>query len=180
MKMKFSIKDLAIGLLLGTAGVALAATVTTPYLSGGTAMTSGHAVMATSDGFGIQDSGVAIASLNKVVYPLSWTAGMNLATNDIPMGFTGLAATAQAAVCVPEVLAGGAATIDIYYAPSGTACTSGTKINTNACNANTGATTEFNMGVTNSSIPINSTICAHATGFGTTNGSGVVQLTVTQ
>ncbi len=67
--MKYTIKGVALGFLLGSTGVAFAATVTSVYLSGGTPMTAGHVAVATSDGLGIQDGGAAVATSST----LTWT-----------------------------------------------------------------------------------------------------------
>jgi hypothetical protein len=55
------LSGLAIGLSIGLVGSAFGVTATTVYLSGGTAGTPGHVAVFTSDGFGIQDGGAAVA-----------------------------------------------------------------------------------------------------------------------
>jgi len=100
--------------------------------------------------------------------PLSWGANLNLSTPTVgvSIGDIDSARTVYSIKCRPDVVVGGAATIDVYATPSGTALNAGTKLNTTSCNANTGAGTEQNMGVASASIPANSWIGVVATGAG--------------
>jgi hypothetical protein len=156
--------------------IAYAADTRAPYMLT-PPFTSGHLVTATSDGLGIQDSGSGVSR----IFQLTWGPGQNLATNTLPMGQTGAASTAVAAVCIiGNVAAGGTASLDVYYAASGTALGSGTKISTTPCNANGTINTSQSMFSGSVAVPANSFYGVVATGFasGAQLGSGMVQLAV--
>lgn len=181
--MKLStLKGLAIGVMAALIVPALAATVTTVYLNGGTPGTAGHYAVFTTDGLGIQDGG---GQVNKFI-AASWISGMTLQAKTVPVAHFAVASTVTGAICRPEVVAGGTADADVFYTPSGTpaACGAGTKINTTACHAGTGGTafTVQNMGTTNTAIPANSDVCAvfsNDAAWTTTAGTGFVQIATT-
>jgi hypothetical protein len=98
------------------------------------------------------------------------------------MGQVGTASTAATIVCiVGSVAAGGTASFDVWYAASGTALGSGTKISTTSCNANGTPNTSQTMFSGSVAIPANSFFGVVATGFGSgaTSGSGMVQMALT-
>jgi hypothetical protein len=152
------------------------------YISG--TLTSGHTLVATTDGFGAQDSG---GSANRLI-TLTWGPGQNLVTDTLPMGIisTGGAATVSATACaIGSAVNTGTATLDLYYAASGTALSAGQKINTTSCNSATGANTTTVMGVGTApanSIPAGNVFGVVATGTGWSGGagSGAVQIAVQQ
>ena len=112
---------------------------------------------------------------------LSWASGQNLAGSvAISIGRQGQAGTITGIVCRPDTVVGGTATIAVWTAPSGTALTAGTKVNTTDCNANTGAATEQSMGVASASIPAGNWVGIAATGAGwaTSTGAGGLQVTI--
>lgn len=145
--------------------------------SGATVSGLTYAAQLFSDGTGWQ----CIPNSSSVIpLPISWLPGQNLSAASLPVSNISKARTVLAVTCTPEVLVGGTATIDVWMAPSGTALASGTKINTTSCNANTGATTDQSMGVTNAAIPTGDRVGIVATGAGwaSSAGSGVVTLTI--
>ena len=112
---------------------------------------------------------------------LSWASGQNLAgSTAISIGRQGQMGTVTGIVCRPDTVVGGTATIAVWTAPSGTALTAGTKINTTDCNANTGAATEQSLGVASATIPAGNWIGIAATGAGwsTSTGAGGLQVTI--
>jgi hypothetical protein len=74
-----------------------------------------------------------------------------------------------------DTAAGATANVDVYETPSGTACGSGTKMNTTAFNANGTVNTEQSLGVATSSITSGDTLCLVAESGGTwTTGAGTI------
>lgn len=108
-------------------------------------------------------------------FALSWGAAQNLATpttNGIPIGRVEEPRTIVGIKCLPTVVVGGTSTFDVYAAASATALGSGTKLNTTACNANTGAGTEQDMAVSAASVAAGSWIGVVATGAGWGSSAG--------
>jgi hypothetical protein len=91
-----------------------------------------------------------------VAYALTIGPGVN--PNGYPMVTIPSSRTITGIVCRPETLAGGTATVDLVKAASATAITGGTTLNTTACNANSGAATVQDLGVTVSTLAANDTI----------------------
>ena len=111
---------------------------------------------------------------------MSWLPGQNLSSPSTGVSLRGsyLSNRIVTAIrCTPEVVVGGTATIDFWYAPSGTALTSGTRISAaTAFNANGTATTEVSLTLLGSaatiSVPSGNRIgfAAEGTGWSTTGG----------
>jgi hypothetical protein len=160
--------------LAAAAGIAIAADVRAPYINGGS-LTANAIVTATSDGLGIQTGGTQATQYIRI----AWVTGMTLQNVKVPLGDIPVAATATGATCRAEVVTGGTSTADIYYAASGTACASGTKINTTSCNGNGTAFTNQALSITNASIPANSYICvvfSNDAAWTSTPGTGDIRL----
>jgi hypothetical protein len=107
---------------------------------------------------------------------LTWGPGQNLSTNALPLvNFPTYGHIILSVTCTPEVVAGAAATIDLYMAASATALGSGTKLTSTSCNANTGAATDQTglLGAT-SIVPAGDRLGFVSTGWTSTSGSGVV------
>ena len=121
------------------------------------------------------------APLGPVQYapPMSWASGMNLAASTAISG-TRMATprTISAIYCRVDTVVGGTATIAVWMAASGTALTSGTKLNTTDCNANTGAAAEQSLGVATATIPAGYWVGIAATGAGwaANTGAGAIQI----
>lgn len=108
---------------------------------------------------------------NTIPFTATYTPGIN--PNDLPIGRTDIARTITAIKCRPEVLAGGAATIKVFKAASGTLLTAGTELETTACNANSAAGTTQDMGVSVSTLAAGDTIGLVTTGTTVWTSSGV-------
>jgi hypothetical protein len=125
----------------------------------------------TTNGSG--GSGTFAVPLGPVQYAaISWLPGQNLSAANAMITRVGQVRTIEGVFCTPEVVVGGTATMDFYYAASGTALSAGTKINTTALNANTGANTEQSLGVTNASVPASDRIGFVAAGAGWASSTG--------
>jgi hypothetical protein len=152
------------------------------YISG--TLISGHTLVATSDGFGAQDSG---ATGRDQHLTLTWGPGQNLSTQTLPLVSIGPAgATAISAACtIGSAQVGGTASLSLNFAASGTALVAATnKIDTTDCNAGAGTiNTTQSMGITTAAIPANAYVGVVATGAGWAGpslGSGVIQLRIQQ
>jgi hypothetical protein len=184
-------KNLLTGALIGAVvAVVVGGTVWSAtslmYLTG--TVTAGHTLVAADTTGGVSDSGGTADRL----LTLTWWPGQNLTTNTLPMGVVGGGSTAtviSSGCAIGSALVGGTATLDLWYAPSGTALgtTSGTaaaKINTTTCTAGTGGTVNGYTGMGGTaSIPASSVIGVVATGAGWTGssaGSGAVQVRIQQ
>jgi hypothetical protein len=104
-------------------------------------------------------------------YPLTIGPGVN--PNDYPIFPTYAGRTIVGIRCRPEVLAGGTATVDVYKAPSATQITAGTKLNTTACNANTGLYTDQDLGVSVSTLAAGDTVGLKSTQTTIWTSSGI-------
>jgi hypothetical protein len=150
------------------------------YISG--TLTSGHTLVVTSDGFGVVDAGLPPFK----IYDLTWGPGQNLSTAPLPMGVVGPGAPAalvMSASCAIGATLGGAGTIDICYATSGTSLTGcANKITSVASCQAGGAANSIQTGLSGTpTIPANSYFGVVATGAGWPGtGSGVIQLTLQQ
>jgi hypothetical protein len=166
-------KYMALGLFFGLMAAALAADVRAPYLSG--SLVVGQSVCGTSDGLGVVDCGSTVGLARSSA---SWTVGMNLAAADIPLFRVGAAgATITGINCRPEVLMGAAGTIQVFMAVDATTLSGGTRLDTTACDANSGVHTNQNMGVAVSAVTANAWVGIHATGTWTSSvGAGAIQI----
>jgi hypothetical protein len=154
--------------VIGTPAAAGSTTVNLPVGNG----TSGQVL--TTDGSG----NLSYVGQGSPI-DFSWAAGMNLSGLSIPVRLSTNAGTVVNVSCRPETLVGGTATLQVWYAASGTALASGTRIDTTACNANTGATTTQSMGVTTSAVPANSWIgivIPTNAAWATSAGSGAIKI----
>jgi hypothetical protein len=148
-----------------SAGCATASTCYIPAMGG---------IDCVSNGVSLDCVPIGEAAIKRV--DLSWGPGQNLSTDAIPFRSWGTNGHIILAIrCNPEVVAGAAATIDVWMAASGTALGSGTKLTSTACNANTGAFTDQTglLGAT-SIVPANTRLGIVATGWTSTLGSGVI------
>jgi hypothetical protein len=147
---------------------------------------------------GIALATVASGSANMVVIPpgntptvgggaptrpftLTWGPGQNLAAATLPMGTAFAASTVVNIGCAVGSVTGAAnSSVDLWFAPTGTILSSGTKINSTSCNANGTINSTQTMGsITNANIPAGNDFGAVATGAGWTStspGSGMVHL----
>jgi len=152
------------------------ATDTAPYISGTAGITPTHVLAAGATVGQIVDGGPT----NSKFSVASWAPGMNLSGVSIPIAHFNLASTANGAFIRVETAVGGTATVQLWFAPSGTACASGTHIETTPGNANGTAVTTVSLGVTNAAIAANSDVCAvfpTNAAWATSVGSGSIQLT---
>jgi hypothetical protein len=159
-----------------TIGVPAAAGTTTANLPVGNG--PGGVQLINTDGAG----NWGYAGPNKFA-SLSWASGMNLGGSSIPLVRVAAASTITGVFCVPETLVGGVATLQVFFAASGTLLASGTKINTTDCNANTGVLAEQNMGATTTAVPANSwigVVVPAGAGWAASVGSGSVSISLTQ
>lgn len=139
--------------------------------------TVGDAVKANDTSGTIVDAGVAAGLTH---FDIGYIAGVNLSTNPtevsikIPVGMTITSMIGHVGAAV-----GGTATIDIYEAPSGTACASGTKLtNTTSFNANGTANTDQTLAGTTATITANDRLCLVAAGAGWASSVGTGGITV--
>jgi hypothetical protein len=134
-----------------------------------------------------QTTSLAIAGGSRAIpLTVSWLSGQNLASPAAGAGLGNLKNTngwvVSQVTCTPEVVVGGTATIDVYYAASGTLLASGTKIDTTSCNANTGAATDQAMLSAPVTVPAGDRIgfVASGAGWSASTGSGVLTVTLQQ
>jgi hypothetical protein len=131
---------------------------------------------------GVTGAGAFVAPLGPVQYAnVAWVSGQNLvqsSVNGIVMGPRFASPrTIYGIKCMVNNAVGATAGFDIYATASGTAPASGTKLNTNSCNANTASNSEFDMLVASPQVPAGYWIYLVATGTWTSSvGSGGAQV----
>jgi hypothetical protein len=160
----------------GINGGSLAGSVTIPA--------STTALLTTSGAAGAGAFAVALGPGGGQPITTTWIPGQNLSGVSIPLFFqTATTGTVVAVHCRPETVVGGTATVQVFYAASGTALAAGTKINTTDCNANGTAATTQDMGVTTSAIPANvwiGVVFPTNAAWASSTGSGAVKIGFTQ
>ncbi len=115
---------------------------------------------------------------NVIPLALTWAPGIN--PNNLPMANLQRSYTIVGIRCTPEVLAGGAATIQPVVAPSATAISSGANLTSNTCNANSGAATNQDLTLSVTTLSAGQRIGIKTTGttIWTTNGVAAGVITV--
>ncbi len=160
-------------------GVATVNTTTSLFkgASGTTSVTMqpGDWMCPTSDSTNYQTS----AGSYRVTIPVAVTYAPGINPNNIPFANFTQARTISGIRCNPEVLAGGAATISVYKAPSGTAISAGTVLHSGSCNANSSATTDQDLTVTVSTLAPGDRLGLVTTGTTVWTSSGVATGVVT-
>lgn len=108
---------------------------------------------------------------------IGWPAAVNPNNNTIFIAKN--ASTITAIIGDVEVATGGTATVSLFKAPSGTACSGGTVLHSGSFNANGTAATNQTLTVTTSSLSAGDRVCLQTTGTTTwTGGTGVGGITV--
>jgi hypothetical protein len=131
---------------------------------------------------GATGTGAFVAPLGTVQYAnAAWVSGQNLVqspVNGIVMGPRFASPrTVYGIKCMVNNAVGATAGFDIYATASGTAPASGTKLNTNSCNANTASNSEFDMLVASPQVPAGYWIYLVPTGtWSSSVGSGGAQV----
>jgi hypothetical protein len=122
-------------------------------------------------------STAGIVKLNNVGYPAGWMAAID--PNNAVVTTVNQASTITAIVGRVESQVGGATTVSVYKAPSGTACSAGTVLHSGSFNANGTAATNQTLTVTVSSLSAGDSICLQTTGGAAwTGGAGIGSITV--
>lgn len=149
---------LALALLLLTAGAEAQTTV------GGTVKNASTTV-------------AGVAKLHNVALSIGWIATAN--PDKATIAVVNQASTISAIIGVVDTAVGATATITVYKAPSGTACSSGTALHSGTFNANGTAVTNQTLTVTTSAVSAGDRLClstAHGSAF--TAGAGIGTITV--
>jgi hypothetical protein len=121
-------------------------------------------------------STAGIAKLNNVGYPAGWVATIN--PNNAVVVTVGQDSTITGIVGRVETAVGSAATVSVYKAPSGTACSAGTVLHSGSFNANGTAATNQTLSVTVSTLAAGDSICYQTTGTDWTTGAGIGTITI--
>jgi len=166
------------------AGTSGSVTINAPAVAGSTTITVPAGNGANGQTWITNGSGVY--SFAGIPHTLggAWAPGMLLSGVTIPLGRCPVAAATGCTIttisCALSTAVGGVATVQVWFAPSGTALSAGTKANTTDCNANGTANTAQGMGVTNASVgPSNVIGLVFPTGAGwATPGSGAGEVQV--
>lgn len=118
-----------------------------------------------------------IAKLHNVPLSVGWPAAIN--PDNIVVAVINQASTISAIIGRVETATGGAATVSVYKAASGTACGSGTVLHSGSFDANGTAATNQTLSVTSSTLAAGDSICLKTTGTTSwTAGTGVGTITV--
>jgi hypothetical protein len=125
----------------------------------------------------LTNSVASCSVLPTLVIPATYIPGIN--PNNLPVAQINATRTVTAIKCRPEVAAGGAATITVVKAASGTAISAGTPLHSGSCNANGTAATDQTLTVTVSSLASGDTIGIITTGTTVWTSSGVAAGVVT-
>lgn len=165
----------------GCSGAASAVGANPTATAGIAAVNGSAATFMRSDGapavVAATTSVAGIAKLNNVGYPAGWVATIN--PNNAVVVTVGQASTITAIIGRVETAAGGAATVSVYKAPSGTACSGGTVLHSGSFNANGTAATNQTLTVTTSSLAAGDSICYQTTGTTSwTGGTAIGAITV--
>jgi len=130
---------------------------------------SGTTTLVSTNGSGGTNT-LQVALGEKKIFPMSWGPNQNLATVAIPLASRGILTTVSGVNCTPGGLAPASSSIDVWFAADAVTAanvtSSGTKINTTACAANTASGTLQDMGVTNAIVPSGSHIWIVGSGAG--------------
>ncbi|HXE51247.1 MAG TPA: hypothetical protein VN663_22910 [Ramlibacter sp.] len=122
-------------------------------------------------------STAGIAKLHNVPIAIGWPAALN--PNDTILAVINQASTISAIIGSVETATGSAATVSVYKAPSGTACSAGTVLHSGSFNANGTAATNQTLTVTTSTIAAGERLCLQTTGTTAwTGGTGIGTITV--
>ena len=125
----------------------------------------------------IEQSGLKVPASS--VYSIGWVATQNpnnaIAVADLPAGITISAINATI-----ETAVGATATVSVFSAPSGTACSAGTNLaSATSINANGTAATNQTLTLTTTAVASGSRICLQTTGGSNwTSGSGVGTISI--
>jgi hypothetical protein len=118
-----------------------------------------------------------IAKLNNVGYPAGWIAAND--PNNAVVVTVGQASTITGIVGRVETPVGSAATVSVYKAPSGTACSAGTVLHSGSFDANGTAATNQTLTVTVTTLAAGDSICYVTTGGANwTSGVGIGTITI--
>lgn len=112
-----------------------------------------------------------------ISYSLTYAPGIN--PNNLPIANFKAGRIITGIRCTPEVAAGGAATISVVKAASGTAISAGTALHSGSCNANGTAATDQDLTVTVTSLAAGDRLGITATGTTIWTSSGVAAGVVT-
>jgi hypothetical protein len=122
---------------------------------------------------GSSGTGAINTNLGTAPVPLSISYSPGINPNNIPIFRANASRTVTGIVCRPEVAAGGAATISVVKAASGTALSAGTVLHSGSFNANGTAATDQALTVTTSSLASGDTVGITTTGTTVWTSSGV-------
>lgn len=125
----------------------------------------------------LRSDGSWAAPLDNIPQAVGWPAALD--PNNVVLTGINHASTIAAIVGYVEVPVGAAATVSIYKAPSGTACSAGTVLHSGSFDANGTAATNQTLTVTTSSLLAGDRICLKTTGGANwTSGVGIGTITV--
>jgi hypothetical protein len=110
--------------------------------------------------------------------PLSvgWPAGVD--PNNIIIATINQNSMISAIIGTVEVAVGGAATVVVKKAPSGTACSAGTTLHSGSFDANGTAGTNQTLPVTTAALAPGDRLCLQSTGSSWTGGNGIGTVTI--
>jgi len=153
--------------LKGATGGGFAQAACADLSNGGAGCTAGAASTSTA----------GIAKLHNIPVSIGWPAALN--PNNTVLAVINQNSTISAIIGAVEVATGGAATVSVNKAPSGTACSAGTTLHSGSFNANGTAATNQTLTVTTSTLTAGDRLCLQTTGTTTwTSGTGIGTLTV--
>jgi hypothetical protein len=127
-------------------------------------------VLCTDDGTNYK---CTVAASQIVGYALTYAPGIN--PNNLLIAHISEAKLITGIRCTPEVLAGGAATISIVKAASGTLLSAGTVLHSGSFNANSAAGTDQSLTVTVTTLAAGDRLGTNTTGTTVWTSSGVAQ-----
>ncbi len=117
------------------------------------------------------------SKLHNVGFSCGWVAGIN--PNKAVCGVVNQASTISAIIGRVADGTGGTATVSVFKAPSGTACSGGTILHSGSFDANGTANTNQTLTVTTASVAAGNVLCITTTGTTTwTAGTGIGTVTV--
>lgn len=159
------------------ANLATALTTALPASKGGTGLTALGTGIATALGI---NTGVAGAPLLNTVprgQSVGWIATVNPLNATVFVAAN--ASTVTSIVGAVETATGSAATISVFKAPSGTACSGGTVLHSGSFNANGTAATNQTLTLTTTSLAAGDRVCLQTTGTTSwTGGTGIGGISV--
>lgn len=155
----------------------LAALTNGQLLIGSTGADPTEAALTAGNGVRVTNGAGTITLAANDGYSIGWLSAIN--PNNAVISVVDTNSTVNAIIGAVETATGGAATVKVYKAPSGTACSAGTVLHSGSFDANGTAATNQTLTVTTPSVSAGDRLCLQTTGTTSwTGGTGIGTITV--